>query len=218
MGSTSGRLPGDASALASGRTTSKSAKARRALAHPVSQNAFALYWVQVATFIAPLVTLPYLSRVLGAHAFGLVVFSLSLSFVLGLCVDFGFPAWATRMAAALRNDRPALARLASRVLSAKLALSLGSYGRRGNRAGRGSQAPRGALLVLFAWVAAVANGLTPTWFFIGLERVKLISLTGPVPRSDRRRWSSCWSRTPGDGWSCSRSTRRPPRPRRSSRD
>ncbi len=143
------------------------------LRHPISQNALALYWVQIATFVVPLVTLPYLSRVLEPEGFGLVVFAQSFSFILGLVVNFGFDGTATREAAAHRDEPGALGELVARVQGAKLLLvglsalvalvALAFVSKMHEHPG----------FLLFAWIAAVGQGLGPGWLFIGLERVRL---------------------------------------------
>jgi hypothetical protein len=84
---------------------------RRLVSHRIIQNAIALYWVQAATFIVPLLTVPYVTRVLGTSVFGLVAFSQSASYVIGILIDFGFEASMPRHAAAARNDRGQLSRL-----------------------------------------------------------------------------------------------------------
>ena len=75
-----------------------------ALRHPVSQNALALHLVQIGNLVVPLITLPYVSRVLGSNGFGLVAFSQSLSFLLGMVIGWGFDQWASREASVKRDD------------------------------------------------------------------------------------------------------------------
>lgn len=146
------------------------------LRHPISQNAIALYWVQFATFVVPLVTLPYLSRVLKPDAFGLVVFTQGISFLLGLVINYGFDATGTREAATNREDRRALAELAARIQGAKLlliGLSLLVAVVAVLAVPKLNQHPA---LLLFAWIAAVGQGFSPGWLFIGLERLRLTSV------------------------------------------
>jgi polysaccharide transporter, PST family len=146
-----------------------------ALRHPISQNVVALYGLQIATFVIPLVTLPYISRVLGPSGFGLVVLSQGFSVILTLVIDWGFTPWGARAVAADRERETALARTVALVRSAQLLMVAASL-----------PVAIGALVIIptfnqnhlllwLAWVAALATALTPNWYFVGMERVRLVS-------------------------------------------
>ena len=148
-------------------------RALRAIRHPVSQNALAMQATQVATLIVPLVTLPYTSRVLGSDGFGLVAFAQSLSFTLGVIVQWGFEPWASREVAVARDDRGRLSALAAQITGARLILSVGALAVAAvvyltSKTTRGSPE-----FVAMAWLAAASTGLNPMWFFLGHERVRL---------------------------------------------
>ena len=172
----------------------------QAIRHPVSQNALALHAVQVANLLVPLVTLPYLSRVLGSDGFGLVAFAQGLSFMLGLVIGWGFDQWASRDAAVLRDDPRGLSALVAQVTGARLLLCAG--------------AALVALLVYFAtdttrgspefvalaWVAAVSTGLSPTWYFLGLERLRLVSGVALAFRIAAAALTFVLVQDPADAW------------------
>lgn len=173
---------------------------RDVLRHPISQNAVALYLVQFAISVLPLVTLPYLARVLGPHALGLVVFSQSFTWMLQLVIEFGFGASATRAVARRREDREAVARAVASVQGAKLCLCTGSV--------------VAAVVALFAvplfrdhpgylalaLVTAIAQGLDPTWYFTGVERLRLVSAIGVANRVAATALTIVLVRGRGDGW------------------
>ncbi|MGE4428099.1 MAG: oligosaccharide flippase family protein, partial [Solirubrobacteraceae bacterium] len=173
---------------------------RRVARHPVGQNAASLLGVQFATFILPLLTLPYLSRVLEEHAFGVVLIAQGLALVLGLLIDFGFEYTGARDVAQSRGDDERIAALAARILGARLLLILVA-----------TVAAIGALLVIealraepaivaFAWLTAVAQGLYPGWFFVGHERLRLISLVQFVARLTGVIGVFVLVAAPGDVW------------------
>jgi PST family polysaccharide transporter len=149
---------------------------RRVIGHPIAQNVIGLYWLQIATFVVPLITLPYIARVLGPSAFGLVVFSQGFSFVLMAIIDWGFTYDGVRAVAERRDDPAELTRVVDRIRGAQLLLAAASV-----------LIALGALVVvpkfashpvflLLSWLAAVAGGLAPTWFFMGIEQMRLSSL------------------------------------------
>lgn len=142
------------------------------LGHPVSQNALALYAYQAAATLLPLITLPYLARVLGPAELGRVMIFQSFAWVLGQLVHYGFELSGPRALARLRGDRAAMARTVADVTGAKLVLAAAC-----------GLLSLGALLVvphfrqqpaLVAWGCALAvlHGLQPGWFFLGIERMR----------------------------------------------
>ena len=65
---------------------------------------FLLYGVQLATFAIPILSVPYLARVLGVNAWGQVAAIQSLALFLSFLVEYGFSFSATRKLAAKRYE------------------------------------------------------------------------------------------------------------------
>lgn len=137
------------------------------LAAPHLGTFFSFSAIQAAQILLPLLALPWLARVLGPDAFGLLMYMSLLPPLAALVVDWGFPLGGAREAARLRGDREALAELLGAVFSGKLLLAL---------------ACGGAGLVLLpllphaadhpaayglAILMGVTRGASPTWFFQG---------------------------------------------------
>jgi hypothetical protein len=73
----------------------------------IIQNASALYGAKIANYLLPLVMVPYLARVLGPEAWGVILFVQAIGMYLMLVVEYSFDLSATRQVA--RNqDNPAL--------------------------------------------------------------------------------------------------------------
>jgi len=166
----------------------------------MAQNTLALYGVQFGTFVVPLVTLPYVSRVLGDSAFGLVVFAQGFAFLLIIVLDFGFTASATRAVSINRNDPQALARAVASTQGAKLMLI-----------GAALAASLVAVVALpqlrehpdyaaYATIAALASGLTPWWYFLGSEKVRLSSLIQLAGRVAAAALTFVLVKDADDGW------------------
>jgi PST family polysaccharide transporter len=68
------------------------------------ENILSLTVLQAATYLLPLITLPYLVRVLGADKFGLVAFAHALMQYFIIVTDYGFNLSATRDIAASRDN------------------------------------------------------------------------------------------------------------------
>ncbi|ELA4707862.1 oligosaccharide flippase family protein, partial [Escherichia coli] len=67
-------------------------------------NAVYLFVVQGVTYLVPLITLPYLVRVLGAQSYGVLSFSLAIIQYFILLTDYGFNLSATQKISVICGD------------------------------------------------------------------------------------------------------------------
>jgi O-antigen/teichoic acid export membrane protein len=142
----------------------------------LSHNVAALTLVQAASYLFPLVTIPYLTRMLGVESFGKVVLVQSLMALAAIVVDYGFSLSAVRTIAAVHDDKSAVSRIYAATLSSQallygacLLLAIG-----------------GLLLVpmgdadRYAYIAGAlmaATGVASTqWLFQAFEQLKVYSL------------------------------------------
>src|SRR5205085_7415588 len=89
------------------------------LRHPVVRNALFLYGVQFSSYVFPLLTLPYLSRVLNPDRFGLVAFAQSFVWYFVTLTEYGFNLTATRRVAVERDNPEAVTLTFNSTLAAK---------------------------------------------------------------------------------------------------
>ena len=141
---------------------------------PTGQNLLSLYGVTAANYLFPLLTLPYLARVLGPSGFGALAIVQSLGQYLSLVVEYGFGLSATREVARSREDRARLAQILAEVLGARLLLALAvvvlAYA-----LGLFVPALRANPALFWAGVFwAVALGMSPVWYFQGQERLRKV--------------------------------------------
>lgn len=141
----------------------------------LGKNIFLLFSVKMSGFLLPLVTLPYLARILGAEEFGRVAVAQSMALVLSVLIEYGFSLSATRDAARYRDDPEKMASLVCRVHGAKFflaAVALLAAMTSVKFAGGISGIP----FATGAWIYALVIGISPIWYYQGLERVKLFSM------------------------------------------
>jgi PST family polysaccharide transporter len=138
-------------------------------------NVMALSGVQVCRKTLPLLTLPYLARVLGPDGWGLLAFFQSFAACLMMVVEFGFARSGPRDVAQSRHSASGLSEVVAGVFGAQACLvavalvaacllsfwiaPLGSH-----------PALLGAALL---W--AVAEGCCPFWYFVGIEKMAVIA-------------------------------------------
>ena len=107
---------------ASARLQSGATRLAETVRHPVGRNALVLYASQIAQYILPLLTLPYLTRVLSRDKFGELAFAHSLLQYFVTLTEFGFGLSATRYIAIHRAGGTNLDRYCSAVIAAKVSL------------------------------------------------------------------------------------------------
>jgi PST family polysaccharide transporter len=166
----------------------------------VAQNILALSWVQLATYVVPLLTLPYLARQLGPSALGLVVFAQSLSLTLYLLLEYGFNLSSTRDVARRRERPGEIEAIVAGVTGAKLVL-----------VALGTLVALACMLAVpefraspeylwLAWLDALALGLMPTWYFQGIERMRLFAAGQFAARALAAVGIFALVHDPDDGW------------------
>jgi len=143
--------------------------------HTLVQNALSLYGVQIAGYALPLVTIPYLARVLGATGWGLLAFTQAFGSYWTVLGEYGFSLSATREVAYHRNNREKLTEILAGVLGAKLLLAAASLPF-AFLAGLWIPAFHDHPALLWAGMFwAVAQGSSVMWFFQGFEQMRLVA-------------------------------------------
>lgn len=173
---------------------------RQIIRHAIVQNVMALSAAQVATYVFPLVTIPYLARVLGVTGWGLVAFAQAFGAHVALLVEYGFPLSATREVSRHRCDNERLAEITAGVLGAK-----GVFAILGLAAALGAR----WLVPIFRshpdllWAStfwALAQAFNMMWLFQGLERMKLVAGLDFSAKAVATTGIFLLVRTPSDGW------------------
>jgi len=142
-----------------------------------------LYVVQLATYVIPLFTLPWLTRVLEPSGFGTLSFCIAVNTYFTLFADFGFNFTATREIAVNQDN---LARrseifwttILAKALLAVIGLSMlcaGCFWVERFAAQRH--------LLLIGYAAVLGSVLTPIWYFQGTERLPFLSTVTVIIRT-----------------------------------
>lgn len=135
------------------------------------KNLVALYGVQVATLVLPLLTVPLLARNLGPSALGELAAVQSLFTTLGFLIEYGFNYSATRQVAIHRDDRSQLTRIFSEVLGAKLLLSVLFLLVSFVVYSFVSVFRTYPVLFWLGFLGALAQGFNLMWFYQGIEKL-----------------------------------------------
>lgn len=89
----------------------------------LARNTIMLYVMTIGKYVLPLITLPYLTRILTPEYYGVVTYMTSTMNYFQVLVDFGFLYSSTREASLNRCDKQALGEILSSTICAKVLLS-----------------------------------------------------------------------------------------------
>lgn len=141
----------------------------------LAKNFAALLSLRGLELLVPLLTIPYLLRVVGLNKYGLIGFSFAFASYFGAVVQYGFSVTATRDISRARESRAALGRLFSIFLSCSavlaamvapvvMAIVFGFSDLRSEWS-----------LHLFTTAQVVVQAMFPVWLFQGTERMSHIT-------------------------------------------
>ncbi|WP_202915962.1 oligosaccharide flippase family protein [Pontibacter pamirensis] len=140
------------------------------------ENFFSLSAIQVVSMVLPLITFPYIIRVIGLNNYGTIALALSLVTYFMSLVDFSFMITATRDVSLHRHSHRALSLIYSRVMTIKFFFLMVSF------------AIIAAIILIYPpfyeeravfFICAstlLGHVLFPEWFFHGIEKMKFITI------------------------------------------
>ena len=164
------------------------------------QNITSLLGARVARYFLPLISIPYLARVLGAEGWGLLAFSQAFAAFLSLIIEYGFSLSATRDLSQIQTQKNAISIQTGSVIFAKVLLSI--------------LAVSGSCVVFFfipiftenptffiwAVILAVVQGSNLIWYFQGVEKLKLAVAIEVALDALAVALYLVFVTAPGDGW------------------
>lgn len=93
----------------------------------VVRNSLSLYIMTIAKMVFPLITLPYLTRVLSVESYGVNTYVNSIMSYVQLMIDFGFILSATAKIAAADDDKKVIGKIVGNTIIAKFILTAISF-------------------------------------------------------------------------------------------
>ena len=132
--------------------------------------------LQIAGYIFPLITMPYLARVIGVEGFSKIAFAAAIISWIQTIADWGFNYTATRDVAQNRSDSVAVSRIFSNVLWSRLFLTSLSLIILVALIFTIPSFRENASIILVTFILIPGHIFFPDWFFQALERMKYITI------------------------------------------
>lgn len=139
-------------------------------------NFFSLSSVEAANYLFPLITLPYLVRVLGPEKYGLINFAAAFIYYFVLLTDYGFNLSATREISINRENKQKVLSIFNSVMFVKFVLMIISLIIMLATVFFIPKFRQDWLIYIYTFGMVLGNILFPIWLFQGMEKMRLVAL------------------------------------------
>jgi polysaccharide transporter, PST family len=148
----------------------------------ILENFFSLSVLNAISVLFPMVTLPYLTRVLGVEKFGIVAFATVVVQYFMMFTSFGFGYSATQQISINQNNTKKISSIFSAVISIKLLISF--------LCGLvllililvSKQFRSDYLIFIYSFGMVIGDALVPVWLFQGMEKMKFITIVNFISK------------------------------------
>lgn len=134
-----------------------------------------LMLLQIAGYVFPLITIPYLARVIGVDGFGKIAFAAAVMVWFQTVSDWGFNYTATRDVARNRDNLEKVSEIFSNVLWARIFLAVVSFALLYLLVATVPYFNENKDILLITFLLVPGHILFPDWFFQAMERMKYIT-------------------------------------------
>lgn len=139
--------------------------------------------LQVAGYVFPLITMPYLARVIGAEGFGKIAFAAAIMVWFQTIADWGFCYTATRDVAKNRDDREKVSEIFSNVFWARILLMFVSFVALSICVMTIPKLRENADVIMISFLMILGHIMFPDWFFQAMERMKYITILNIISKT-----------------------------------
>jgi PST family polysaccharide transporter len=147
------------------------------LSAKLTQNISYLSLSQVANYIFPLITIPYITRVLGPENYALVEFAAVIMLYLTAIVDYGFLNSATRQIAQDPHNPKHLSKVLSAVMQARLLLFGAAFSTFTLLLLFIPEFSKNYLILILSAPIVLGMAIYPSFLFFGQQKAGVIALT-----------------------------------------
>lgn len=168
--------------------------------HKLTQNILALYGVQFAKYLLPVITIPYLARVLGPTNLGLLSFVQAYAMYIGMLVEYGFNMAGTREIARYRDEPDRVKNLLAGVMGVEALLILCAIAVTVVVQELIPSFNNNPALLWAGIFWTLTQAAMPMWYFTGLERLRFVAAMDMLLRIIYTAGVIIFVRSPEDAW------------------
>lgn len=147
------------------------------------ENTISIAITQILTYVMPLISLPYLSRVLGVEKFGLVFWAQACIQYFMLITEYGFNWSASREISIAKNDQNKISEIFNSVMGVKFILICICFIILSILIFFVPKFHKEWILFYLTFFMVIGNAIYPVWYFQGIEHMKYITFLKIVSQS-----------------------------------
>lgn len=145
-------------------------------------NFFYLSLLQIASYVFPLITIPYLAKTIGVTGMGKIAFASAVMLWFQTIADWGFNYTSTRDVAKSRTDKEIVSYIFSNVLWSRVLLAFLCFVILLLCIIIIPQFKENNILLLFSFISIPGHIMFPDWFFQATERMKYTTLLNIISK------------------------------------
>ncbi|RPA38336.1 flippase [Shewanella frigidimarina] len=142
----------------------------------IIKNISSLFSLRIAGYIIPLITLPYLVRVLEPVGYGTFAFCLAIIQYFSIAVNYGFDLSATKRIAESKNDKIKISLIYWNILFARLLIAITGFGVLCLLPFLFEGIDAIFFILLISYLTVLGDAIFPQWLFQGKEQLGKISI------------------------------------------
>ena len=147
------------------------------------KNGIWLYSLQFFNSVIPLLTLPYITRVLGANKFGVFSIAINIIAYYQVIVDYGFDLSATRKVSLLENNRKSIDKIYSSVIISRFILLCFSLFITCVYIILNINNTSQWICLLILMITLFGSCISINWFYQGIQQMKYIAIVNVISRT-----------------------------------
>lgn len=142
----------------------------------IAENFIYLSILQIAGYVFPLITMPYLAKIIGAEGLGRIAFASAIMVWIQTVADWGFNYTATREVAKNREDKDKVSDIFSRVLWSRCFLMIVSFVLLSFLIIVVPLFKENSIVIVMTFLMIPGHIMFPDWFFQAMEKMKYITI------------------------------------------
>ena len=147
------------------------------------ENFFSLSVLRIIGYIFPLMTIPYLARVIGVDKFGELAFASSVIIFFITFIDYGFNYTATRDVARNKTNLKLVSKIYSTIMVARIILLIISFFVLLLLINLITILKENETILLLTFTYVIGYTLFPEWVFQAIEKMKFITIMNVISKS-----------------------------------